>query len=272
MREVSFNMKRNRSLSTRPGRIVLIVTILLIGILFHGFFNRLLQVIQIPLVSSATWITQRVGLFQDAEHLTQEEVARLKELEISYDLLVVQQDAMKSEYEQLKKTLGFVEKASVRPLGAAIVGRTNQDGQSRLVINRGAEDGIRVGAPVIVEQGLYVGKVRSVSQTQSIVSTLTDLDHATAVSLLNETRTIGLIKGLNGNLTVLDFIPLDEKIEVDNLVVTSGLEEFIPSGLLVGYVNTVRPDQNGPFQEAVVEPMIDIRRYSSVVVLLPLTL
>lgn len=265
-------MKRSRSLSTRPGRIVLIVTILLIGVLFRGYVNRAVQFIQIPLVRSATWITKQVGLIQDTQQLSQDEIVRLKELEVSYQQLVVEHDALSVEHEQLKKTLGFVEKASVRPLGAAIVGRTNQDGQSRLVINRGSDDGIVVGVPVIVENGLYVGKVRSVSQTQSIVSTLTDLDHATAVSLLNETRTIGLIKGLNGNLTVLDFIPLDEKIEVDNLVVSSGLEEYIPSGLLVGYVNTVRPDQNGPFQEAVVEPLVDIRRYASVVVLLPLSI
>ena len=248
------------------------MAILLSVVLARGYLNRLFQFVQIPFVQSATWITKQVGISQDVQSVSREEIARLKEIETSFRLLTVQTDALLVEDEQLKKTLGFIQKGSVKPLGCSIVGRSIQNGQSRLVINRGSEDGIVVGVPVIVEDGLYVGKVLSVTGTQSVVSTVTDRDHATAVSLLNETRTIGLIKGLNGNLTVLDFIPLDEQIDVDNLVVTSGLEEHIPSGLLVGYVNTVRPDQNGPFQEAVVEPIVDVRRYASVVVLLPLSL
>lgn len=77
-----------------------------------------------------------------------------------------------------------------------------------------------------------------------------------------------MARGLNGNLAILEFIPLEESVQIDQLAVTSGLETTVPSGLLVGLVNTVRPDPDGPFQQAILEPMVDIKRYVNVVVLL----
>jgi cell shape-determining protein MreC len=90
--------------------------------------------------------------------------------------------------------------------------------------------------------------------------------------LLNEGRTIGIAQGTRGRLINLSFIPHGEQVEVNDLVVTSGLEDGVPSGLLIGIVNTVETDPNLPFQEAVVEPLIDIGRYRIVSVLIENTL
>ena len=71
-----------------------------------------------------------------------------------------------------------------------------------------------------------------------------------------------------GNLLKLNFIPQETVIEIDNLVVTSGLEPRIPSGLLVGIINDVHPEPNAPFLEAVIEPLVDSRLHTSVQVLI----
>lgn len=264
-------MKSRRiQFSNRTVRATIIIVLLVSWFLFRGSLNRFLQTVEAPLAGAGTWITQKVGLSQDRRDVTEQELEKYKKQSIEFSLLEARLHALEQENDQLQKSLGFIEGRGLFPVGASVLSRTTSNERSRLVINRGSDDGLFVGAPVIVEDGLYVGKVAAVSKTQSIVSTLTDQDHATAVSLLNETETIGLVHGLNGNLIILEFIPLEERVDVDNLAVTSGLEEHVPSGLLVGFVNTVRPDPNGPFQQAIVEPLVDIRRYTNVIVLLPL--
>ncbi len=109
----------------------------------------------------------------------------------------------------------------------------------------------------------------SVGKTHSTVKIITDQSSAVAVSLLNNTRTIGIAEGITGNLLSLSFVPIDEVIEVNDIVVTSGLEIDVPAGLLVGVVNNVEGDQNTPFQNAIVQPLADIRRYTHVMILLP---
>ena len=89
-----------------------------------------------------------------------------------------------------------------------------------------------------------------------------------AVTLTNRSRTLGLAQGLDGKLVRIQFIPSNEPFAVNDLVVTSGLESSVPSGLLVGLVNAVRHEQNEPFQEAIVEPLADPRRFQILTVIL----
>lgn len=256
--------------NNRTVQITIVLVLILSLLLLRGAVNRLVQYVAIPFVGAGTWITQTIGLSSDLRDVTRAQLEQFQKEHVELALLKTRFHTLEREHEQLTKSLGFIEGRGHFPVGASVVSRASSNERSRLVLNRGSDDGVFVGAPVIVEDGLYVGKIVQVTNTQSVVSTLTDQDHATAVSLLNETETIGLVHGLTGNLTMLEFIPLEEEVDVDNLAVTSGLEEFVPSGLLVGFVNTVRPDPNGPFQQAIVEPIVDIRRYTQVIILLPL--
>lgn len=265
-------MQRRIFFSKQSIRIGVILLLLLIGFVFRSFVGRTLQFIQIPIASAATWLTRHVGFQQDLQGLSKESIVALQEDRVKYLALQMQCNELSREHEQLKKTLRFVEGRSVLPVGASVLSRTTTNEQALLILNRGTDDGVFVGAPVVVEEGLYVGKVIEAGKTQSVVSTITDRSHATAVSLLNQTETIGMIRGYHGNLALLEFIPIEEVIEVDNIAVTSGLEEHVPSGLLVGLVNTVRSDPDGPFQEAIIEPLVDTRRYSKFTILVPLEL
>ena len=138
---------------------------------------------------------------------------------------------------------------------------------SRFIIDVGSGEGAKLGAAVVSGEGIYVGKIIELGEHSATVSALTDPTHSIAVSLLNKSRTIGVATGSVGDLLQIDFIPTDEAIAENDLVVTSGLESFIPSGLLVGVVNTVQQETGSPFQQAIVEPLTDIRRLSVVLVL-----
>ena len=136
-------------------------------------------------------------------------------------------------------------------------------------LDRGSDDGLFPGLPIVIGNGLLLGKIAHVTPGASVAVAVADPSFAAAVTLFNGSRTIGVAEGGPGDLMTLRFIPADEPIDVGNLVVTSGLEEGMPSGLVVGVVTSVRLTPGTPFQEAVIEPAADLRRATSVTALLP---
>ena len=173
-------------------------------------------------------------------------------------------ESLKIENENLRSQLNFFERESFKYVSARIISRSASPLDSRFVIDRGADDGVKEGAAVIVAEGHMVGKVLIVSSKTAVVQTVLGRGARTAVSLFNSSRTLGISEGSGSTLLSLRFIPQNENIQVNNLIVTSGLEEQIPSGLIVGVVTGVERDPAAPFQEAVVEPLVDIKHFSNV--------
>ncbi len=231
--------------------------------------SNILHVIQIPFFSSGTWIGNQYRNVVDPFLITPEQV---EILETRINELAIDQASffdLQKENEDLRKELGFVKRSGFDSVPASIISRVSSLQKSTFSVDAGENQGIALGSAVIVQNGMYIGKVTHVTKTQSVVTTTTDKENATAVTLLNKTKTIGIAQGKSGNLIELKFIPADEKLSVNDLVITSGLEQNVPAGLLVGIINTVRPDPEAPFQEAVLEPLVDFRTFDHVMILLP---
>ncbi len=243
-------MKRRARLSL----VVLVIALLLI--FARGWFERGIQVIQRPLARAGTWIYKQPNLSEFEDRLVSLAIDKAK-----YEQLI-------KENQELKEALNYLKRSDLSSVMATIIARSNTTQTSTFSIDRGEKDGLKIGDPVIVKDGVLIGKVILVTQKSSTVRTLSDPAVATAVSLLNQSQTIGVAEGMAGNLLKLNFIPQETVIEIDNLVVTSGLEPRIPSGLLVGIINDVHPEPNAPFLEAVIEPLVDSRLHTSVQVLI----
>lgn len=228
-----------------------------------------LHVIQRPFVNSGTWLAIKYEKIISPFTVKQDDIDKLNSTISQLALDQVKFYALIQENADLRNELGFVKRSNYNSVPASIISRTSSMQKSTFGIDVGGEQGVVLGAAVIIQNGIYIGKITKVSKTQSVVTTATDKENATAVSLLNKTKTIGIAEGKSGNLLELKFIPADEEISVNDLVVTSGLEEKVPAGLLVGIINTVRPDPEAPFQEAILEPLVDIRKHNHVIVLLP---
>ncbi len=258
-------------LNVRRRFIVPVFAVCLVLFLFFGrsLFVNTLQVFQKPLVSSATWASNTYANAFGSCNVKPEEYQKLIAERSQFALERAELESVRTQNEILSKELGFLKQRQLNAVPAAIVSRSVSAQTSTFAVNVGSDDHIVLGAAVVVEDGMFVGKITRVDQTQSIVTASTDAELATGVSLLNKTRTIGIAQGAAGNLIELKFIPADEVIKQNDLVVTSGLENTVPSGLIVGVVNTVRPESETPFQHAIVEPLVDIRRYDHVVILIP---
>jgi len=214
-----------------------------------------------------TWTSNQLPFLSRGDENPYE---RIKSLEAQRNALAIdyqELDALRRENVNLKEQLDFLERSGEEAVTATIIARTSTNQASRFVINRGANDGILEGAPVIVGKGYFVGKVTAVGPASATVTASTDPSMAVAGALLNQSRTLGVAQGSFGKLIRLSFIPHDEVIRENDLVVTSGLEDLVSSGLLIGIVNKVDSELTSPFQEAVVEPLADINEFSTVSVL-----
>ena len=55
-----------------------------------------------------------------------------------------------------------------------------------------------------------------------------------------------------------------EKIDVGELVITSGEDEVFPPNLLIGKIKKIEKEERQPYQKAEVEPLIDYDKLETV--------
>lgn len=209
--------------------------------------------------------------------------AKLKEADETINRLTaenVELKFLKEENLTLRKQLNFLANSGKRYLMANIISRgelQGEPGDSRSVlIDKGAKDGLFAGLAVVSSsgsgdqsQGVIIGKIVNVKDNLSEIYLVTDKNCKLAAAILGETKTSGIVAGELGLTIKMEFISQTENIKEGDLVATSGLEQNIPRGLVIGRVTKVIKENNEVWQSATIEPQIDLASLSVISVLLP---
>jgi rod shape-determining protein MreC len=175
-------------------------------------------------------------------------------------------EELQRENARLRRLLGFAEEQSRRNVAARVIAEDATSWFRTIEINRGYEDGVTEGLPVVDAAGLIGRVVRSTAHAARVLL-ITDASSAVAV-LVQDQRIRGVCRGQGGTLA-LDFALVQDEIQVGDGVVTSGLGGVFPKGLVVGYVRSVRREQFGLFQTVEVESAVDFEHLEEVLVVLP---
>lgn len=139
---------------------------------------------------------------------------------------------------------------------ATVIGYDTSPAVRSIIIDKGTEDGIRVGMPVESSRGL-VGRVFRAGPNSSQVALITD--NASAIpARLGNSRATGILSGsgIGGQLT-MDWVDLKYDIEIGEVVLTSGLGGNFPQDIVVGQVIEVNRSEADLFQQTVVQPATD---------------
>ena len=141
---------------------------------------------------------------------------------------------------------------------------------SSLTLNKGTAHGVEVGDSVIDATGALVGVIDEAGYNWSTVLTTVDTDTSLGARVFR-TKDLGLAQGdfalMGQTLLRLDYLPSDCELLSGDLVETSGLGGFFPTGLVIGYVKEVRPDDSGAASYAIVEPAVDFDALTEVFVI-----
>ncbi|MDP3836925.1 MAG: rod shape-determining protein MreC [bacterium] len=176
------------------------------------------------------------------------------------------------ENDKLREQLNFVSSNNYKVISANIVSRQNlfdTAGGRDIIIDKGSLDGIRSGLGVINEVGVIIGKIVEVRANSARACLTTDSGCQLAAAIINSTQTIGLSDGELGLTIKMNFIPQIEKIAPEDIIITSGLGDSIPRGLVIGRVSQVNNQSNEIWQDVTIEPLASLHNLTVVSVVLP---
>jgi len=155
-----------------------------------------------------------------------------------------------NEADRAKALQLFQQQTQSKTLAAHVLIAGAASGSSVVLVDRGSFEGVERGMAVVTPDGI-IGKIIAAYPTASQVLLITDPDFAAGV-ISQKSQVRGTLKG-QGTLTCkMDYVSLEDKIEVGEKLYTSGDDRVFPRGFPVGVVKSVRDAQ--PFKEIVVEP------------------
>lgn len=168
---------------------------------------------------------------------------------------------------RLRKLLNLKDSLTNQVVAARVVDRSRVSPFKTILINKGTADGMRVGFPVLSEQGV-VGRIIETAWHASQVLLLVD-ENSNIDGLIQRNRAQGILQGAGSAGCNLKYISRVEEVLPGDVILSSGLAGVFPKGLLLGTVTKVSRKGEGLFQKISVAPAVDFDKIEEVLALIP---
>lgn len=189
---------------------------------------------------------------------------RQKNLELEGELTQLKE--VEQENQTLRQGLEISKKDQTIVEMASVVGKDIQGTQDWILINKGTKQGIEKDMAVISKEMALVGKIVEVISGFSKVMLITNKDSMVA-ALIEGGRSEGLVKKEAKGKLFMDFIPRTEKLEIDERIITSGMDNIYPKGILIGKIENIDLSQNQLFQKTIITPAVDFSKLEEVFII-----
>lgn len=219
---------------------------------------------------AAAWISDKQNYYEDNKAL-KEENQKLKNQIAKMEEQVRQGKTDSEENARLRELLNLQEqRPDFKYEPAAIMAHSTSNWMSSLTLNQGTSQGIKVNDCVVTEEGYLVGVVSEAGLNWCTVLTILDSDTSLGAQIFR-TKDIGVAQGdfnlMSSGTLKLSYLPTGCNLLNGDLIVTSGLGGYYPSGLVIGSVKEVKPDASGAAQYAVISPSADLDSLTEVFVI-----
>jgi rod shape-determining protein MreC len=188
---------------------------------------------------------------------------RLQNEQLQNQVTSLQQDA-----EQLNELRSILQISGERPdekrLVANVVQRDSTPFTDVISIDRGTNDGIKVGMVVLSAQGTLMGSVTDVLATRSFVRLITDTKSKVA-SEVQTTKFEGIVQGTPGR--GLEFALADGDVKVGDTIVTSSLTGRFPAGIPIARVSEVSGAPTDIQRKVKLDPLVRVSGARTVLVI-----
>ena len=217
------------------------------------------------------FVKDEIEVFNEKKDIY-EKYKELQAKEEKTDLYYSQIRELQKEVTELKSILELNSTLSEYTyVNATVVNRNIGQWYNNLVIDKGSKNGVKKGDAVITSSGL-IGKITSVSNFSSTVKLLTsdEISNKISVKVDNENGyQYGLLIGYDVEKGVyrLEGITNSSNIKEGDLVTTTGLTDYFPSGILIGKVSKVVKDEYDLNSIIEVIPSVNFKDISIVTIL-----
>jgi len=168
--------------------------------------------------------------------------------------------SLTSENSRLRALQAASQSVSGQVMTAEIIYISSDSGSRRVLINRGARNGVVNGQALLDAHGL-MGQVIEVLPYTSWVMLITDVRHGTPVQVnRNGERAIARGSRSTAPELELEYVPETADIESGDLLVSSGLGQRFPKDYPVAKVTSVHHDPGQPFAVIKARPLAQLDR------------
>ena len=196
---------------------------------------------------------------------TYDEYVRLKKQNevLKVRLIAIRENAQAQErYERVQDFRNNQNYASVV---ANVIGRDPSNWNASLIINKGHDEGVVVGQPVVSLLGV-VGRIFEVGKNTSKVILLSDPTFSVA-AVDERSRENGLLTGTLQGVLHFQYLTDNADVKVGDSLVTSRLSTAFPQGILIGQITDVQASVNSHTVECLVDPAVDLSELEEVIII-----
>lgn len=228
-------------------------------------FNNIVGTVAAPLRTVGTVISNQVGewvqYFTDFDDLKKENEQLKQELADLQDS-IRQAEHDREENKRLRELLKLSEqRRDLTFESALIIERDISNWSSILTVNKGTMHGVAVGDCAIDSTGNLVGIVTEAGLNYSVIRTILDSESGVGARVFRSGAD-GVAEGdfalMSSGLLSLSYLNSASDVMSGDLIMTSGLDDFLPSNLVIGYVEELRMNDDGLSRYAVIRPEMEL--------------
>ena len=205
------------------------------------------------------------------ENLTAQSSLRRENRELRDALLlanvrIARMQALVRQNDQLKRLLDAAETLRMQGQLARVIDIDLDPYRRRIVIDRGARQGVHIGQPVVDAHGV-MGQVIEVLPDTAVVLLVTDPSAALPVlDARSGVRALAYGSG-HGDQLELPNLAINADVRVGDELLSSGLGGRFPAGFPVARVTALTPDRSGSYLRVAARPLAHLNRSDHVLLL-----
>lgn len=215
----------------------------------------------------------RDGFFWMTKYLSSQtslcqQIDSLQTLNLQLTASAMRENRLFNEINQLRELLGLRKNLTLITTPVEVLHDFHSQNIRKVMIDQGSQKGIIEGSCVITKDGL-VGQVTRVYKNQSEVTLITD--RSSTIPIENSrTGTRAILQGRSSILPpeILYQLPSSD-IKIGDQLITSGLDQYYPSGIPVANVIHIEKNANSTFAKILVKPIASVDTFIFALVIQP---
>ena len=239
-----------------------------------GFLPNAMGVIASPFrragTAVTTWVEDMAGRFESVEDLRAENEDLRREI-ADLEEQLRRAESASQENQQLRQLLNLRQQRRDLSFESALITERPTSNWSRsYLLDKGTNYDVAIGDCVVDAQGYLVGIITDAGTNWSRMASVLDTECEIGATVF---RT-GDLAVAQGNISLmsldqlrLSYLDRDARLLRGDLITTSGLGGYYPSGLVIGTVDALLPDEGGTSQYATLSPKADFAALSQVFVI-----
>ncbi len=242
-----------------------VIIFLVIFIFSIAIFKKPINnILRLPLIIFANFKRHIAGVVFYQRNLIQNESLRRE-----VDFLKNKVNSMNEYYlenTRLKQLLSFKKNSPLKLVAARVIARSADNWSTNITIDKGSLNGVRRGMSVVTYLGL-AGRVVETGHNFSKVSLLTDPNLGIS-AVIQRSRQEGLVSGGLGNNLIMKYLPQESDVKIGDTVISSGLDNAYPKGILIGRVVEIGREFSGLSCYALIKPSVNFSNLEEVLIVI----